>query len=242
MLGLGLSAAAVVGFNNIGWSPSTNPSAAALKLTPPSTELAAAGSAATNTAFVSIYEPVPSVAIEGDLSIVDDVTIDKDSKAKRKTALAKMSKAVEQLALSGGNQVVELLVTYSNIGEQSDSEVARLEQLGGEITQTYSAFPFVALQLTADELIEFASGANVQLLDLDAEVGASQYSTRRSAGAMDEEINWNYVGKGPGVAVVRVFQIIWIWKVSLLLLVQQANVRLRSQLTNTVMEHISPAL
>ena len=94
MLGLGLSAAAVVGFNNIGWSPSTNPSAAALKLTPPSTELAAAGSAATNTAFVSIYEPVPSVAIEGDLSIVDDVTIDKDSKAKRKTALAKMTQVV----------------------------------------------------------------------------------------------------------------------------------------------------
>ncbi|MFT4799068.1 MAG: subtilisin family serine protease, partial [Candidatus Azotimanducaceae bacterium] len=197
---LGLGAAAAFGLHSAGWVSKTAPNpalGASMALVAPDLKHPVVGI----DAFFD-DEQILSLPSDTGTLVVDASAKDKSAKTERETALAKMSKAVEQLALSGGDQVVELLVTYSNTGEQTDVEVSRLQQLGGEITSTYSAFPFVALQLTADELIEFASGGDVQLLDLDAEVGASQYSARRSAGAEEQAINWNYVGTGPTVAIV----------------------------------------
>ena len=142
-----------------------------------------------------------TIAEQAPLSTKAVASVNHAEKAALSQAHSKMSAPVAALAARGGDQMVDLIISFSSHPELFQDDT--IAKLGGEIVRSYSALKMRAIRLPASAIESLAVEADILNLALDAPVSSASASARQTAGLPSgSSANAFAVNPGIGIAVL----------------------------------------
>ena len=113
---------------------------------------------------------------------------------------SKMSRQVKELAHKGGNELVDVLITFKQHPGRSDE--AHTKGQGAKVKRGFSIFPVQLVSIKANRLEGLSHNPNIEIINLDAPVSSSSVSAQKTANFKEEKIDPSITSWGIGVAVL----------------------------------------